>query len=304
MAAWRKPSAQRTLRTPAPGLPPPRQLYDTGFDDDGEKYGGRRLEKVLDEMRVEGAVVVARWYGGVMLGPVRFAHIEQVARQAIRRAAEGRGGGAGGLGGPAPVVTAAAAVASQPNSEAEERRLRRVLEERDRSIRVLRSLLGEKLKQTDAPAASSSQDVYKAPEYGALTLPVLKRLEKARDNTIAWVLKEIDRVEAEGKKANGGVAVGEALDDGDDASPAEPAGSVDDAVRSTGNVHAAGDANTTDRIHDGDHEDAAIEAAPADGDSATSRGIDTTVGKRIAGQAPSSTLETDLAEHKGDDLIG
>ncbi len=77
MAAWRKPSKQRALSKNLP------RLFETGSDDDGERYAGKKLERVLEEAGVEGAVVVARWYGGVLLGPVRFTHIEECAREAI-----------------------------------------------------------------------------------------------------------------------------------------------------------------------------------------------------------------------------
>ena len=54
-------------------------------EDDGERWGGDRVLKVAKE---EGAsdvlVVVSRWYGGELLGPVRFDHIENAARAALR----------------------------------------------------------------------------------------------------------------------------------------------------------------------------------------------------------------------------
>ena len=55
-----------------------------GKEDDGERWGGDRVLKVARE---EGAsdvlVVVSRWYGGELLGPVRFDHIEKAAREAL-----------------------------------------------------------------------------------------------------------------------------------------------------------------------------------------------------------------------------
>lgn len=56
MVAWRKASTQQTLGGKG------RPVLITGSDDDGEKYGGKRLEKVLTELDVEGSVVCARWY--------------------------------------------------------------------------------------------------------------------------------------------------------------------------------------------------------------------------------------------------
>ncbi|KAF8178609.1 ribosomal protein S5 domain 2-type protein [Mycena galopus ATCC 62051] len=53
--------------------------------DDGERWGG---EKILNAMRKQGAidavVVVTRWYGGTMLGPARFTHIETCALEVCR----------------------------------------------------------------------------------------------------------------------------------------------------------------------------------------------------------------------------
>ncbi|KIJ49361.1 hypothetical protein M422DRAFT_161382 [Sphaerobolus stellatus SS14] len=48
-----------------------------GSDDDGEKYGGDRVLKIMNrEGILDAVVVVTRWFGGTMLGPVRFTHIE------------------------------------------------------------------------------------------------------------------------------------------------------------------------------------------------------------------------------------
>lgn len=56
-----------------------------GAEDDGEKWGGGRVMRVVREAGASDVlVVVSRWYGGEMLGPVRFEHIERVARAALR----------------------------------------------------------------------------------------------------------------------------------------------------------------------------------------------------------------------------
>ena len=174
-----------------------RPLFDIGHDDDGEQYAGKRLEKVLTEMNVEGAVVVARWYGGVLLGPVRFTHIENCARGAIEKWKAG--------------VTAIEpepdhpAVQKRKIEEDEERKstLVSVLEERDHSISALRGLLREKTEEACAieseEKTSTTKDVNvtpnKAVSYSAMPLQALERLEKARDATISWILKEIENVE-------------------------------------------------------------------------------------------------------------
>ncbi|KAK7057545.1 ribosomal protein S5 domain 2-like protein [Favolaschia claudopus] len=53
--------------------------------DDGERWAG---EKILTIMRKQGVidavVVVSRWYGGTMLGPARFSHIETCTLEVCR----------------------------------------------------------------------------------------------------------------------------------------------------------------------------------------------------------------------------
>ena len=50
---WRRESNQQSINK--------SKQYVTGFDDDGEKYGGKKVEKVLQETQVSGSCVVARW---------------------------------------------------------------------------------------------------------------------------------------------------------------------------------------------------------------------------------------------------
>ena len=53
-------------------------------DDDGEDAAGSKLAYLLDMRKDENVlVVVSRWYGGIHLGPKRFAHIVNVARQLL-----------------------------------------------------------------------------------------------------------------------------------------------------------------------------------------------------------------------------
>lgn len=184
MAAWRKPSKQRSLREPG------TFLYETGYDDDGESYAGKKLAKVLEEMNVEGAVVCARWYGGVLLGPVRFSHIENCARQAIRRYLSGVGQGPDGN-------AKRRKVEDDPQEKA---RLIEELKYRDSNILVLRDLLKEKLRDSSddnqgatAAAATPSQ---KTPDYAKMTAEALRRLDRARDATVAYLLKQIQDAEA------------------------------------------------------------------------------------------------------------
>lgn len=173
IAAWRKPSTQRALNS--------QRLVETGHDDDGEKYGGKALEKVLIETDVEGAVVVARWYGGVMLGPVRFDHIKNSARDAIMQWSQER--------------ERSAKKAKVREDEAEKERLIQALPERDQSITVLRELLADKSQQPSS-APSGKRTPVTTPDYSTLPLATLEKLEQVRDATIGWILKQIDKAES------------------------------------------------------------------------------------------------------------
>jgi putative IMPACT (imprinted ancient) family translation regulator len=54
------------------------------YNDDGETYAGNRvltLLKTLDAKNV--VVVVTRWFGGQLLGPVRFEHILKCSREVL-----------------------------------------------------------------------------------------------------------------------------------------------------------------------------------------------------------------------------
>ncbi|SPO00981.1 related to YIH1 Piecemeal microautophagy of the nucleus (PMN) [Cephalotrichum gorgonifer] len=57
------------------------------YDDDGETAAGGRLLHLLQAMDVwDVLVVVSRWYGGLKLGPRRFALINSAARDGLVRA--------------------------------------------------------------------------------------------------------------------------------------------------------------------------------------------------------------------------
>ena len=185
MAAWRKPSSQRTLNVgPVSGSQP---IYVTGSDDDGERYGGKRIEKVLNELHAEGAAVVARWFGGALLGPARFTHIENATKQAVQSLN-------------ASAETAAKRRKVESDLE-EKKRLVRALEERDQSIATLRQLLAAKTSSEPKVDAlvegepTTKPSPVKASEYASMPLLRLKQLDKARDATISWILKQIDTAE-------------------------------------------------------------------------------------------------------------
>ncbi|KAK6529265.1 hypothetical protein TWF281_008444 [Arthrobotrys megalospora] len=193
--AWRKTSSQKTLT----GFP----AYNTGSDDDGENYAGKRLLKVLDDYKVEGSIVVARWYGGQLLGPVRFQHIESAAKEAIRAYLADRDGSAGGESAKKTKVS------EKEQEEEDEKQKEELIEElsnRDESIVVLRNLLDDKMgkkkveEKSDAGEEASQIKVVKGVDYKSMTLARLKQLDKARDNTISFLLKKIDEIEEAQKK--------------------------------------------------------------------------------------------------------
>nr|OQO27243.1 hypothetical protein B0A51_05502 [Rachicladosporium sp. CCFEE 5018] len=197
--AWRRESNQQSLTH--------AKQYVTGHDDDGEKYGGSKVEKVLISMGVTGSCVVARWYGGVMLGPVRFTHMENAAREAVQKWQE-------------DVVDGAAKKRKVEDDAAEKETLVRVLGKRDQSVTVLRALAFEKEAMAkraaegeapplppesviiDATATSKSPKAMLAssqakPKYDDMELSQLRMLEKARDASITFLLKRIDKAEAQ-----------------------------------------------------------------------------------------------------------
>lgn len=172
ISAWRKPSSQRSLSS--------ETLFEMGHDDDGEKYGGTALEKVLISMDVQGAVVVARWYGGVMLGSVRFDHMKICASEAVKMWLDEN--------------ERRVKKMKAETDEKERKRLLSVLGERDQSITVLRGLLTEKMRPGSSQDSGKSSAA-KAPDYAAMPLATLEKLEQVRDKTIGWVLDQIEKAE-------------------------------------------------------------------------------------------------------------
>ena len=67
------------------GLQGPNDFgIEQGLEDDGEHWGAEKVMRVIRELGASDVlVVVSRWYGGELLGPVRFDHITNVARAAL-----------------------------------------------------------------------------------------------------------------------------------------------------------------------------------------------------------------------------
>lgn len=180
MAAWRKRSRQKSL------MPDTKILYDLGHDDDGEKWAGGRLQNVLKDTEAEGVVVVARWYGGQNIGPIRFTHIENCAKEAIWKWKVASN----------QAQQDAASKKQKVDKEAKRAELVKNLQERDFNIFTLRKLLAEKKAKLEdqEPAPPTPQ---KPQAYEKMAMDALLRVDKARDATIAFILKQIDKVEEE-----------------------------------------------------------------------------------------------------------
>uniref|UniRef100_A0A7S0V3I6 Impact N-terminal domain-containing protein n=1 Tax=Polytomella parva TaxID=51329 RepID=A0A7S0V3I6_9CHLO len=77
--------------SPAPTSSPPpfhssaqAAICIQDYDDDGETHAGARLLHLLQVLNVTNvAVVVSRWFGGTLLGPSRFAIINDTARRLL-----------------------------------------------------------------------------------------------------------------------------------------------------------------------------------------------------------------------------
>ncbi|KAM9054902.1 protein IMPACT isoform 3-T3 [Megaptera novaeangliae] len=61
-----------------------KQTFLQDCEDDGETAAGGRLLHLMEILNVRNVmVVVSRWYGGILLGPDRFKHINNCARNIL-----------------------------------------------------------------------------------------------------------------------------------------------------------------------------------------------------------------------------
>ena len=60
------------------------KMFLQDCDDDGETHAGSRMLHLLEILECQNIlVVVSRWYGGIQLGPDRFKHINNAARNVL-----------------------------------------------------------------------------------------------------------------------------------------------------------------------------------------------------------------------------
>ncbi|KAF9228429.1 ribosomal protein S5 domain 2-like protein [Gyrodon lividus] len=83
ISAWRC----MVLKAGRTGLGGPDDFeLKTGYNDDGEQWAGSKVLKVMQaEGVIDAVVIVSRWFGGTLLGPVRFTHIETCASEVCRK---------------------------------------------------------------------------------------------------------------------------------------------------------------------------------------------------------------------------
>ena len=86
MHAWRIAETITTATTLSDDSENPvrRVIIKHDNSDDGEDAAGNKLAYLLDMRKDENVlVVVSRWFGGIHLGPKRFAHIVNVSRKLL-----------------------------------------------------------------------------------------------------------------------------------------------------------------------------------------------------------------------------
>ena len=160
----------------------------TGFDDDGEKWAGRKILDILTANEDEGLLCVARWYGGIMLGPVRFDHIVHVAADALATYHLSRR--------KSPAITSPtikSSIITSPMVDGEKGRLIRVLRGKDMTVESLRTMIATKKVERGEPSVPASP--VKERNYERMHEDGLKRLVIARDATIKSlrdIIKELN----------------------------------------------------------------------------------------------------------------
>ncbi|KAL0072488.1 hypothetical protein AAF712_000251 [Marasmius tenuissimus] len=167
ISAWRF----MALKEGKTGLGGPDEFrLESGSDDDGEQWAGGKLLKVMEgQAIIDAVVIVSRWYGGIMLGPARFSHIE----------------------------TCAFEVCHSFKRKEDLRECILALNTLDDTLADLRRELAELTQGEDNQNESRSSDKTgrrKPPNYSEMTeadLPKAKRLVLARENAISSVKKLI-----------------------------------------------------------------------------------------------------------------
>ncbi|KAJ2922669.1 hypothetical protein H1R20_g14410, partial [Candolleomyces eurysporus] len=164
MSAWR-------CMVPKPGrsgLGGPEDFeLQSGSKDDGERWAGGKILNVMETLGIlDAVIIVSRWYGGELLGPARFSHIEECAMEVARKFKD----------------------------QEELVELRALLETLDDLLATLReehqqlsssTSAATPSSSTDSPQASSSSKIsLRKPNYASLDIAKARRLIRARESAI------------------------------------------------------------------------------------------------------------------------
>ncbi|KAI8825105.1 ribosomal protein S5 domain 2-type protein [Fimicolochytrium jonesii] len=169
----------------------------TGWDDDGEKWAGSRVVKLLEKWQaVDVLVVVSRWYGGTLLGPIRFTHIENVAMECLRKGAwVGPPAPAvppplfGGMSGRVPPPASPQTMVSAPQQPQNPGRSVAEIEDELRAKDKVIASMRDEIRRLEniAPSPSGAP-----PQYTDMTQIKGERLLKARENTVATLQAKLN----------------------------------------------------------------------------------------------------------------
>ncbi|EAU91587.1 hypothetical protein CC1G_11819 [Coprinopsis cinerea okayama7 len=164
ISAWRC----MVLKPGKSGLNGPEDFeLQAGSRDDGESWAGAKVLAVMERLSIlDAVVIVSRWWGGTLLGPARFTHIETCALEVCRLFKD----------------------------KEELAELQALLESLDDLLADLRQEYGllSKLPSTEPSTPTSSQidsasTVRKKSNYSGMDAQKLKRLIRAREGSITSV---------------------------------------------------------------------------------------------------------------------
>ncbi len=227
-------------------------------EDDGERWGGDRVLKVA---QLEGAsdvlVVVSRWYGGELLGPVRFEHIENAARASLQE--------------------------HMKREEVDEFRQR--IQYLDRKISQAKTRL-----QVEGVVGGAEE----VNEYADLTVEKAQRLCLARQKALEVLQKRVANVSAQASQPEA-VEAAEAAEAEPDATPAEDtitdAGLTEEHDSGPAAASIADEEARPDANGDGDGEELKAEPVPIPHteDAATSTAV-----KAEPAEIPFSSLDAPI----------
>ncbi|KXN85287.1 Protein IMPACT [Leucoagaricus sp. SymC.cos] len=179
IAAWRC----MVVKPGCTGLGGPEEFQvESESMDDGERCAGDRTLKVMQNLAViDAVVVVSRWYGGTLLGPSRFDHIETCTAEvcrAFKRSEELR-----------------ESITTLDTLDTLLEGLREELKTFQQAVRKSNSPT-----TLDGDSESQVRTEKKKPDYSSIDLAKARRLIKARENSIKWVKDSLNDLRSSSSK--------------------------------------------------------------------------------------------------------